>query len=256
MSKCKVVDLNGMTSEQQKIEMEKHARGSTGSGTPQVKNVAPPPSQSAAIQLNEVEAGFGSLSKGFLNNTDFSLSGNSGIPDPKGNRPDGKDVLFESLIEGIDPDYANASQPVVENDETFDSLGAIAKLLAGDPTQPAPRHSLGEEQDVKLATPVRGIENDEVREQAKLLSSTVKHKMTIHPPASPGDKTTARISVDLKGNSDTLKEVDLEVGEREVRIRVRETLLALSLPFVANPNTTKAKFLKSKSSLNITVYEL
>jgi len=175
MSKCKVVDLNGMSEEQQHAEMEKHAQGPS----PQIRessvagNSVVDPSASTAppvAEASEVEAGFESLSRGFLSASSkggSALYGDEGSPEGGTVSSSGKDPLFDSLIESVDPDYANASQPMSdpESDTAFGSLGAIASFLGGGADAPGDmtQHPMQQLDDfVKMATQVRGIDTDEV----------------------------------------------------------------------------------------------
>jgi hypothetical protein len=218
MSKCKVVDLNGMSEEQQQIEMEKHAQGPNGGGQRQTNKAnstvtsAPVPAASAAVKQSsggmlydevdnnnatntttncetvtgaQVEQGFESLRKGFLSSSSGnggSLYGDEGSSEGGGGGSSSssssnmKDAVFESLCEGIDPDYADASTPLPDPSEAgaFESLGAIAKLLSGgeDVTGAGglasqlqlPTGGGGDDgkKKKKLAVQARGIDTDEV----------------------------------------------------------------------------------------------
>jgi hypothetical protein len=59
----------------------------------------------------------------------------------------------------------------------------------------------------------------------------------------------------MRGCCESMGEVDLEVGEREVRIRARDSFLAVPLPFKADASATRAKFIKGKATLKISLSE-
>jgi hypothetical protein len=86
------------------------------------------------------------------------------------------------------------------------------------------------------------------------VSPVLHHSLSVSP-AAPNEKASAKLSVDLAAVCDSMAEVELEVGEREVRIRVKRSVLAVPVPFQINPEATKAKFVKSKSSLRVSICE-
>jgi len=81
------------------------------------------------------------------------------------------------------------------------------------------------------------------------------HSFTVKPASQQGGKVSAKLIVELGGCCESMEEVDLEVAERDVRITVNASLLTVPLPFKADVDATKAKFVKGKNTLKITILE-
>lgn len=97
MSRSKVVDLSTMSKEEQVEAMKQHA----GGGKAEPKE----PSKQRPVALSDPASAFSGLGSGFL--AGRSLAGDeSGSSAGRGS----KDAIFETLVAGIDPDFAHASQ--------------------------------------------------------------------------------------------------------------------------------------------------
>lgn len=251
MSRCKVVDLSTMSPEDQQKAMRQHAEPKPAEHPPVPAPVAPVQKTATAPEqsLADPAATFSGLGKGFLGEKGLLAKG-----DPGGSKRSAhslRDEVFDSLIAGIDPDYADASRPMEDptKDNVFQSLSEIAKVLgteAHDGAAPARQSSV--------------TAKESMTRKSKAAATPVQYSM--HTEANPNNgRRTARVSVDFEGQAFQVSDTALEMGEASPGKSVLRLLVSgkaqldVDLPFTATDENVRARFSKKRNALVVTVEE-
>lgn len=268
MSKCKVVDMSTMSKEDQKKAMEQHAAGGNGGAPRQAPPAEAPPAPPAPPKAPSAEAekarqnpSFDGMGKGFLTGgkgSGKSLYGEEGSSEGRAPKK-GNDVLFDSLVAGIDPDYAEASKPLPEESNGgMSALGDIASILAGGGSgasslmgEAAPPLRSSNMPD--LMEPLRGLDDEISRPKAPAPAS-LQHDVVFEQDADSG-KRSCRVTVKLpmEGGIDP-GSIDVQASADIVRVTAPgKEPLDVTVPFEVGQ--TRAKFSKKKSALVVTALE-
>jgi len=259
MGKCKVVDMSSMNEDEAKKAMEEHAGGSKG-GKQQpsqaTSELTMNPTKAKALEtpsesVPKVDA-FSGLGRGFLGGDQKGLYKDEVVS----SQGAGADALFDQIVQGIDPDFLDATNPLVdpENPEgVAGQLEQLASILAGGGAPGQPFGGLrSPEPPPKTRAPCRGIDTEGPGPQStpgEQRGPPLAHKV------SSKESGKAEVAVELPPGLD-FADVSVEVGDAEIRVAAPgRPLLKVVAPFRVDKGKIKAKFSKAKSSLKITLFE-
>lgn len=247
MSKCKVVDMSTMSTEDQEKAMRQHATGPKQE-THSTSTTAGGSHSNA--DSNSMTSSFDGIGKGFLQKSQRTSKQQKAVADP----------IFDALVEESDPGFSEQPLKTSEEMEGEEMIGALSKLTSAlAPTQcnPTPQEP-GAVNELKA--PQEASETIKVVPSGGKEMGVLEHQVK-YEYGDDGVIIRAHVSVDMKGTAG-MQGVLLDVGNSDgapdwnamVRLEVPgRQLLELRLPFQANTDATAAKFSKKKSQLRISV---
>jgi hypothetical protein len=259
MSKCKVVDMSTMSKEDQEKAMEQHAAGGKVATTP--RETAPQVAPSASPVVPDIDnqrarekPSFHGVGKGFLSGRQGrNLYDENGSPEGSSSVRGKADALFDSLVAGIDPDYAEASKPLPgeSSRDTFNALGDIAAMLTGGRGTPPLRNARSRVGDTSESMePLRGLDVCDPR--PRLPASPLAYDVTFAQDPACGDKS-CRVTVKFpKEENVDPASVVLETSADVVRVKTPgKPPLDVAVQFQVGQ--IRAKFSKKRAELAIQV---